>query len=586
MKGIYVIDLEGNEYPLQATTTKDLELNGNQSLSFKIPLSKVNKQFIHDITELWQVVDHDDIAHKIIYLKKRGEGSTLSIEVKAIPKIFDDLDSQRIYERYDRHMTAQYCFNLIFEGSGYNFVLNGSFEAIQWEGFGEGDTRLALFKKALERYKAEFRIVGNTVYLENLIGRDTQFMYRYRLNASNIVQENDATAYYTYAKGYGDYGDGEGGEDWRDAKLTREYTSPIASIIGKREAPPIKNGNITTSSTMDEQLKILVDESLKISVSADIHDLRKQGYALAQPELGDRVFLIDERIGLDEEVRVIDISILRNWEGEVIDLKLTLGSPGIVKRHQANLQTAISNITQLLDGKLKLPFSVLDNAVAEATKALQSAQTELSFSDNGILAIDKTNPNNVVLFNSSGVGLSTDGGATFGQAMTAEGFNADYMFAGTMLADRIAGGILQSLNGVTDFNLNNGRLRIKHSDGSYTQMDTNGFQRFESRSGSHYHYLFHVTTFVYGESSSSARWIQLPSEFKGKDFKVFFAIADSMNAPSYSYSIQRFVCTVHPDHSIDYKNARIPVIAYKSSTLMDGHEPIIDDVQGLMFAIY
>ncbi len=447
---LHVIDLEGNEYPLQATTTNDYELNGNQFLTFRILPSKVNELFIHDITEMWEVVDLDGIKHKIVYLRKSVEGKKLSVQVKAIPKIYDDLDSQRIYERYDQHMTAQACFTLIFDGSGYNFVLVDSFEAVQWEGFGEGDTRLTLFKNALNRYGGEFRIQGNTVYIEKVIGRDTQFQYRYRLNASNIVQENDATAYYTYARGYGDYGDGEGGEDWRDAKLIREYTSPIASILGIREAPPIKNGNITTVETMDEQLKTLVDESLKISVSATIHDLRKQGYALAQPELGDRVFLIDERIGLDAEVRVVDMSITRNWKGEVIDLSLNFGTPGLVKRHQANMQSAIQSVNRLLEGKVKLPFSVLDNAVVQATKALQNMQSELSIPSNGgLLAVDKNNPNNVVVFNAAGIGVSDDGGATFKNSITGQGVVAE-----TIVGNSIIGVNLSSVDETGYFHVN------------------------------------------------------------------------------------------------------------------------------------
>lgn len=434
---MHVIDLEGNEYALQATTTNDYELNGNQSISFSILPSKVNKLFIDNITEMWKVVDHDDITHKIVYLKKRGTGDSLSVEVKAAPLIFDDLDSQRIYERYDRSMTANYCFNLIFNGSGYNFTLNGTFESQEWEGFGEGDTRLTLFKKALERYKAEFRVSGNIVYIENRIGRDTQFMYRYRLNASNIVQENDATAYWTYAKGYGDYGDGEGGEDWQNAKLKREYTSPLAKIIGIRHAPPIKNGNITTRAQMDAQLKTLVDESLKISITADIHDLTRQNYPIAQSQLGDRVFIIDERIGLDEEVRVVNKTITRNWRGDILDVTLTFGSEGLAKRHQSNLNTALKNVTDWLTGKKTIPYTIVDEAIKNATQALKNAQTELKFA-NGILAIDKQDPNKVVLFNSAGVGISSDGGNTFRTAMTGDGMVADVIYAGTLNANRVA----------------------------------------------------------------------------------------------------------------------------------------------------
>jgi hypothetical protein len=474
--GVSVRDLEGNEYPLQATITYDKELNGNQSISFRVLPSKVNT-FIHDITEMWEVVADTD--YKIIYCKKRGEGDKLSVEIKAIPVFFDTFDTQRIYEEYNEHMTANYCFNLIFTGSGYNVVLNGTFEAIQWEGFGQGDTRLEMFKRALNRYRAEFYVSGNTIYIENLIGRDTQFQYRYKLNASNIVQENDASAYWTYAKGYGDYGDGGGGDDWKDAKLIREYTSPIASIIGIREAPPIKNGNITTAETMDSQLKTLVDDSLKISVTADTHDLKN--YPLAQPTVGDRAFLIDERIGLETEIRIQQLTIVKDWKGNVISRQALFGSPNIVKRHQANMKSAVNSVTQLLQGNIKLPFNVLDNAVAEATKALQRMESQLTITDNGsLMAVDTTDPNNVVVLNAAGLGVSDDGGATFENAITGQGINGRTIMAKSVLGDVIAGGILQSLNSDTIFNLNDGILDFYNNASIRFNSSSGGVKRVES----------------------------------------------------------------------------------------------------------
>ncbi len=436
---MYVRDLKGDEFPLQATLNHEMELNGNQSVSATIYSTKVNSAYIDDITEMWELVDFDDVSHKIIYCKKKGEGNHLTVEVKAIPLFFDTFDTLRIYEEYNEHMTAQLAFTRVFADTGFSFVLVDAFDAVQWEGFGGGESRLETFKRALERYQAEFRISGNTVYLHKQIGRDTQFQYRHRLNASNITQENDASAMWTYAKGYGDYGDGDGGEDWKDAKLIRKYTSPLSKVpgIGVRHAPPIQNGNIKVASFMDEQLKNLVDNSLKISVSADIHDLRKQGYSLAQPELGDRVFLIDERIGLDEEVRVVNISITRNWKGEVSDISLRFGTEGLTKRHQSNIQAAVKAITELIEGRRKLPSSVLENAILEATKALKNAQTELKFTENGILAIEKGNPNYVVLFNSAGVGVSEDGGATFRTAMTGRGFVADLITSGHLMTELV-----------------------------------------------------------------------------------------------------------------------------------------------------
>src|SRR5690606_21443989 len=192
-----VRDLEGNEYLLQATSTLDAELNGNVTLSFAILPTKTNSLFIDKITEMWEVVDEKDVTYKIIYCKKQGTGNRLRANIKAIPLFFDKFDSDRIYEEYNEHMTAHRCFSIIFAGTGFNFVLIDSFPAIQWEGFGGGDTRLKCFKDALNRYGAEFRFVGNTVYLEKQIGRDTNFMYRHKLNASNIVKEIDASALYT-----------------------------------------------------------------------------------------------------------------------------------------------------------------------------------------------------------------------------------------------------------------------------------------------------------------------------------------------------------------------------------------------------
>ena len=428
---MHATDLQGNEYAIQSTTVNDLELNGNQSLSATILPTKVNKAFINDITEMWTITDHDNVEHRIIHVVRRGKGDNMTVDIKAIPLFFDVMDTLRTYDRYDEHMTAQLAFTRIFADTGFSFTLNGQFDAVQWEGFGDGETRLETFKRALERYKCEFRIVGNIVYLEHQIGNDTNHQYRHRLNASNIVQEVDANELWTYAKGYGDYGDGEGGEDWQNAKLTREYTSPIASIIGIRHAPPIKNGNITTAAQMDAQLKTLVDESLKISVTADIHDLTRQNYPIAQSQLGDRVFVIDERIGLDEEVRIVNKSITRNWRGDILDVTLTFGSEGLAKRHQSNLNTALKNVTDWLSGKKTIPYSIVDEAIKNATQALKNAQTELKFA-NGILAIDKQDHNKVVLFNSAGVGISSDGGNTFRTAMTGDGIVADVIYAGTL----------------------------------------------------------------------------------------------------------------------------------------------------------
>ncbi len=383
---------------------------------------------------MWTIVDDDDTAYKIVYLKKQGEGEQLSAEIKAIPKFFDDFSNDRVYEVYDKSLTAKAAFDIIFANTGYFYQLSGDFTAKEWQGFGGGAARIDMFKDSLNRYGVEFKILGNIVYLEKQIGADLNVMYRHRLNASNIVQEVDASSLWTYIKGYGDYGGDKEDGDWKDAKLKREYTSPLAKLVGKRHAPPLKNGKIKLASTMDENLKTIVDESLKISVTANIHDLTKQKYPIAQSSVGDRVFLIDERIELDEEVRVVNQKILRDWRGNILDVKLTFGSQDITKRHQSNLNAAAKTISDLMEGREKLPLNALAAEVANVTKMILGVTTEIDITEQGLIAKDKNNPNYVVILNSAGLGISQDGGTTFRNAITGRGILAEHILAGTITA--------------------------------------------------------------------------------------------------------------------------------------------------------
>src|SRR5699024_12752335 len=121
--------------------------------------------FIADISEMWRIVDHDNVEHKIIYAKRKGIGAykreydyvqsddtyflspaqpvkktekklkqstNLSVEIKAIHLFFDEFDNERIYERYDKHMTALETFQKIIQDTSFYFSLVYQFYAIQW----------------------------------------------------------------------------------------------------------------------------------------------------------------------------------------------------------------------------------------------------------------------------------------------------------------------------------------------------------------------------------------------------------------------------------------------------------------------
>src|SRR5699024_11463645 len=103
---------------------RDRNVTGVQT--YALPISKANSLYIRDISEMWEVVDFDDVVHKVIYSKRKGQGDELTVDIKAIPLFFDDFDNSRIYEEFNEHMTAQVAFGRIFKGTGYDFIIHDS----------------------------------------------------------------------------------------------------------------------------------------------------------------------------------------------------------------------------------------------------------------------------------------------------------------------------------------------------------------------------------------------------------------------------------------------------------------------------
>src|SRR5699024_650158 len=336
-----------------------------------------------------------------------------------------------IHENHDGSHTANSAFRTLFEGTGFNFVLVDFSPSVEIEGFGKGANRLELFKRLLDRYNYEFEIQGRTVYMKHLIGNDTNYMYKYKLNASNVSSTTDATEYFTHIKGFGNFEEGE--EDYfNNAKLKREYTHPLADVVGKWEGPPVVDGRVKDVETLQQAMYNAVEKSLEISIEGTLHDIRKMGYNIAVPQKGDRVWLHDERINLEKEIRLHKIVTTYDEKDNIIGCDVTFGSQSIRDRHKANINSLSKNFRDLLTGKLKLPVISLEQIGMDMINAIHAASSEIIFGDFGMQAISKTNPNHVFGLNSEGWYISQDGGRTPRTIATARGIYADAIFAGTL----------------------------------------------------------------------------------------------------------------------------------------------------------
>lgn len=439
---MFVRDLNGNEYAVQATITVKDDLNGASTLTAEIDYNKVNALFIEKLDRLWEIYDHDEVGYKITNLTRRGSGDKLTVSLSATFLFKDYMDTHSIMDsngdhyRYDGSLTAFNAFSKIFEGTPFTFVILDNLSASSWENFGGGESKLETFNRALDHYKCEFRVEKDTVYLESIVTRPTSMQFRHGFKSSNIVQEIDASAQYTAVRGYGDYGDGEGGEDYQNAKLKRDYVSPLATILGKRYSPPFTNGNVKIVVEMDRNLKEIVDESLKVSISADYHELRNQKFPVGKTKPGDGVFVIDERIKFDEEVRIVEQDITYEWTGNIIDANYTFGNEGLGKRHQSQLNTAVKNITDVFEGRKQLPLSALDKRVQEISNIINgNTDSVFEYMPNGIRGWNGDDPNYMTRYVGDAIGFSRDGGVTYGTAMSAKlGIVADYITTGTLRA--------------------------------------------------------------------------------------------------------------------------------------------------------
>ena len=436
---MFIRDLQGNEYTLFTDFEHADELNTNDSIRMKIPYDKNHGEFLSQTTDLEHWIIGDIIGineYRIVYSKKITKGNSFYVDIIANPEVIERLDELRVYKRYDHYFTDVQFFNLVFANTPFTVMINGSSASLMWEGVGDGESKLSMFKRGIKRYGFEFKIVGNVVYLYDKIGNDTNYEFRYKLNAANIVKETDSQEFFTAIRGYGNYEQDEKDIDGK-ALLKDTYISPLASVYGEKWAPPLRDGRVKVAGTLRKEMERIVDESLKISFSADIYDLSRQGYDYQHTVLGDRVFLVDERIKEDVEVRVVKKEVKYSAKKEIIDLKITFGTTSMTDAYKTSLQTTVKEFSEIMAGRKAIPFAALDIVSRSMVSKIQNTSSELLFDDMGIHAIDKKNANNIVTMNSSGWMLSTDGGRTAKTALTAEGIVADAITTGHLNANLI-----------------------------------------------------------------------------------------------------------------------------------------------------
>jgi phage minor structural protein len=443
---LIITDISGNTEALSGYKglKRYRNVSGEKTLAFLILPTEQNTHAFPMVSEE-SLVEFDGEPYRIKQIAEKSKGHTLYKEVVAVHTFFDLIDDH-IYTAQTGSMTFQSALQFVLGGTDYTWAIIDTFYAQEFENFGD-DNRLALFQEVLKRYGAEFTLNGTFLTLKKKIGNATDFQFRYNYNVKTITRDVNTNNLSTYIKGFGKKND-----DGTYA-IESEYTSPNASIFGVRHAKPVYDERYTTVEGLNERLQVELSDTPEVSISIDFADLRRAGFPFDVPNEGDDVYLIYEPMGIDVEVRLTEINEEYD-EASVYPYKTTVTLANLRDSFTGSIVDSQKQIKDIVGTDGKVRYNVLDAAVKRATEALQSAQTELEF-ENGIIARDKNNPNFLVLFNAAGLGISTDGGQTFRQAITSQGVVTDVLTAGQIDANNISvrGG------GETD----------------YSQIDSDGF---------------------------------------------------------------------------------------------------------------
>lgn len=315
--------------------------------------NKATFDAIGAITKMWTITGvggADDLnEYRIVMLDKTTVGQKEKLTIKARPVELDDLNNLRVYEVYNGSFTGKRYFDLVFKDTGYKYELHAKVSSSKFENLGNHDTNLELFKKGLERYDLEYEYEPKTktFHLFDVVQRKADYYIKAGVNANNVKVQEDASKCYTYIRGYGGFDDQQ---TFNEASLQYEYTHPLADLIGKRHAPPVVDGRMTKGDTLKKAMELVIQESLKTSVTLDFISLQKH-FKEAVPRVGDIVNVVDDLIGLNEFVRIIEITTHRDIYNKIIKQDVVLGEFRLQDRYMKAVNTAANYVKAIKSNK-------------------------------------------------------------------------------------------------------------------------------------------------------------------------------------------------------------------------------------------
>lgn len=449
---ITFVDVENNEYQAQCEIEKTDAVNGEKSLSGTIYFGQDVKD---NLSKGWTLTFLDE-EYVVVTYKKNDKDNTVAFN--AVQAFFYKMSKTGFYEKWNGSHPFTNYLDALFAGTGYMYDNTASVSAFEKQDWGMSD-RLSLFNDIIDQASVEFYVEGTVVHVVQAMGSDLSTIVRKKFNLDTAEIQTDNTSFATYGRGFGAYSKPN---DTTSKRLEVEYKSPLYDYyypkFGAIEAVPVADERYTIADNLLTAVKEKVDKSWAISLTLNLVDLQSVGYKYAMAKPGDYITVIDENLNFSDKVRIIKVTSDYDIRGTRTKTEVECGSLSFAEQQKTS-QSTLSNVAA---GKIPVPNEWLTSQVQLATNNLLAARTELNFTDQGIIAVDKSDSNKVVILNSAGLGVSTDGGQTFKSAITADG----------VVADRLYGNLIKGITFETvsyqgfTMTIQNGRIDFSGTDGT------------------------------------------------------------------------------------------------------------------------
>lgn len=369
----------GNGTVVSTGTTVNHRISADGVLNFEILEDEYSYEVVSAIQKRWIVSNvegpGDDSEYIITIIDRHTRGNKQVVDITAREKPIDNLMKERFYSNVSGSFTPKNYFDLVFKGTGMNYVLNEKLKSSKFENAGDGDTRLEMFKQGLEHYGLEYRVDYNkklkryVFTLTPYANQKAKYYISDEINANALKIEEDASEFATFIMGFGDY-DGE--QKYQNAGLVMEYEHPLAETYGKIHAEPFKDGRIKDRELMAKELETRLKKSLKQSLLLDFLVLREE-YPEAQPKPGDIVRIKSEKLGINNYVRIVETKTVRDKDNVILKQDLTLGDFDRESRYMKSVNVATKYIAGLKDINLSSPSKAGENMKSEISAAAKTA---------------------------------------------------------------------------------------------------------------------------------------------------------------------------------------------------------------------